>query len=136
MASESLSDDGLSSMIDTLCQVEKVADEILLDKAELVQMDKRRQENRQALRNLQKYHNTNNDIMSKKVYLSFGRTFVRLPTDKARKLIENDQQVLDEEIRQTRAGLRPKMEKLYELEQSDEALKTLAAFKLDPVNSG
>uniref|UniRef100_A0A915L5J3 P53 and DNA damage-regulated protein 1 n=1 Tax=Romanomermis culicivorax TaxID=13658 RepID=A0A915L5J3_ROMCU len=130
-AAAQLVDRELSELTDLLERIESIGDEILLDKKELVHLDEKRQSNRECIRSLTKLDG-NSSI--KKVYLNFAKTFVRLPVEKSKKLIEHDQKIIAEEIDRVNNGLKEKLDTLYRLENRQDDLASTAAFKLRPVN--
>merc|ERR1711872_970139 len=74
-----------------MAEVEELADEILTDKAQIVDCDKKRNANREALRALKK--NADND----KEWFCIGNLFVKLSHSAAVDIIENDQIALNEQ---------------------------------------
>jgi len=100
-----------------LVEAEEIAEEILSDKQQIVDFDKRRNVNREALRSLK-------DSKDNKTWLCSGADlFIKLPTDGARKIIEKDQRTLDEEINKLRDQLKVKTSKLSEIEGTEDSTK-------------
>ncbi|XP_075216477.1 pdrg1 prefoldin-like subunit [Lycorma delicatula] len=89
--------------------VEEQAEEILRDRSEIVALDRRRNGNREALRALQKQN-------SKSTWFALGSMLVKLPVDKAKNLLEKDQQVTSSEINKLRSDLKVKVNDLRDLE--------------------
>lgn len=92
-----------------LVAVEKLAEEILADKREIVVLDKRRNENREALRNLTK-------STQKKCWLTVGSVLIKHDSDSAKNLIESDQKQLNIDINILRSNLKLKVNDLRDLE--------------------
>lgn len=67
----------------SLVQIEAAAQEVLITKDELVELDFRRQKTREALRALK-----NNIGSLEKTWMSFGGMFVKMTTKKAMNLLE------------------------------------------------
>ncbi|KAI8640961.1 hypothetical protein BD408DRAFT_223466 [Parasitella parasitica] len=65
----------------TLAAKEHLAEEILVNKQAVVDYDRKRNSNREALSSLKKTHDT-------KTWTFFGDMFIKLPTEKTKALIE------------------------------------------------
>ncbi|KAJ1122965.1 hypothetical protein NDU88_001438 [Pleurodeles waltl] len=118
-----------------LQEVEERAEEVLADKQQIVDLDIKRNQNREALRALQR------DLGSpEKVMVCFGNMFIKFPKTKTTEMIKKDQQQLDEEINKLRKQLKVKVNNLYEAQgkpelkgfnlnaMSKEEMKALNAF--------
>ncbi|XP_073812245.1 pdrg1 prefoldin-like subunit [Musca autumnalis] len=81
--------------MEILKTTEEVADKVLVNKQELVALDKRRQQNREAIRELEK----NSEKSEKKVWTTIGSMLVKLDKDKALELLKKDQQQIEREIK-------------------------------------
>lgn len=92
-----------------LVPVEELAEDILRDKAEIVAIDKRRNENREGIRALI-------NSKEKKVWMAVGPSLVRLPIEKAKCMLQDDMKVADVEINKLRSELKVKVNKLRDLE--------------------
>ncbi|XP_026764371.1 p53 and DNA damage-regulated protein 1 [Galleria mellonella] len=92
-----------------LVLVEKLAEEILCDRREIVLLDKRRNQNREALRNLTKSN-------QQKCWLTVGSVLIKHNTEVARSLLEKDQKQLDIDINKLRCDLKVKVNNLRDLE--------------------
>ncbi|KXJ17853.1 p53 and DNA damage-regulated protein 1 [Exaiptasia diaphana] len=90
--------------------MEELAAEILTDKQQIIELDRKRNCNREALRALK--HKKKAD----KSWLCFGNTFLKLSDSSAKNMIEEDQKTVNEEISSLRTQLKPKVTKLHELE--------------------
>lgn len=71
----------VSKPLELLIETERVADQILQNKQEIVELDKRRQSNREAKRGLEKPDD-------KKAWITVGPMLVKMTKDKAVKLLE------------------------------------------------
>lgn len=108
-----------------LQEVEERAEEVLADKQQIVDLDIKRNQNREALRALQR------DLgSSEKVMVCFGDMFIKFPKTKTTEMIQKDQQRLDEEIGKLRNQLKVKVNKLYEAQGKPE----LKGFNLNAMS--
>ncbi|XP_029466886.1 p53 and DNA damage-regulated protein 1 [Rhinatrema bivittatum] len=92
-----------------LQEVEERAEEILTDKQQIVDLDLKRNQNREALRALQRESAQNDTAM-----VCFGNMFIQFPKSKMKEMIQKDQEHLDEEIAKLRKELKIKVNYLYE----------------------
>ena len=111
-------------MIEHLSEIEKVAEDILADRQQMVDLDKKRQQAREAIRSISK------DKKSKKQWVCFGNMFLKLPSDKAKRAMDKDFDQLDEEISNLRQNLKPKVSKLRDLELKDD----IKGYSLNPLS--
>uniref|UniRef100_A0A1A9WMW3 Uncharacterized protein n=1 Tax=Glossina brevipalpis TaxID=37001 RepID=A0A1A9WMW3_9MUSC len=81
--------------LEIIKSTEETADKILMNKQELIALDKRRQQNREAIRELQKNHE---DKEEKKVWITVGSMLLKMPREKALNLLKNDQVEIEREI--------------------------------------
>lgn len=72
-------------IVEIIRSTEGVADKILMNKQELVELDKRRQQTREAIRELEK-HVTKDE---KKVWITVGSMLVKMEREKALTLLKN-----------------------------------------------
>ncbi|EMP33240.1 p53 and DNA damage-regulated protein 1 [Chelonia mydas] len=82
---------------------------------QIVDLDLKRNQNREALRALQK-----DPDPSEKAMVCFGNMFIQLPNSKTKEMIQKDQEHLDEEINQLRKELRVKVNRLFEAQGKPE----------------
>ncbi|CAH0600515.1 unnamed protein product [Chrysodeixis includens] len=92
-----------------LVSVEKLAEEILSDKREIVMLDRRRNHNREALRDLSK-------SAQQKCWVTIGSVLIKHNLEAARSLLEADQKQLNIDINKLRSDLRVKVNNLRDLE--------------------
>lgn len=107
-----------------LTQVEEVAEDILSDKQQLIDLDRRRQKTREAIRVIQK------DKTTEKTWVCFGNQFIKLPKQKTKKLLEKDFDELDNQISDVRKQLKPKVSKLRDMEKRED----IKGFNLNPLS--
>ncbi|KAH8297439.1 hypothetical protein KR044_011864 [Drosophila immigrans] len=77
--------------VDIISQTEELADKILANKQELAVMDKRRQDNREALRLIEKSEEP-------KAWITVGSMLVKMKRDQAIQLLKKDQQQIEQQI--------------------------------------
>ncbi|KAF9795147.1 hypothetical protein SFRURICE_004519 [Spodoptera frugiperda] len=111
-------------MLEHLISVEKLANEILSDRHEIVMLDKRRNHNREALRDLSK-------SSQKKCWVTVGSVLVKHNLDDTRLLLENDQKQLTIDINKLRSDLKVKVNNLRDLEMQ----KPVPGLMLVPLSS-
>lgn len=92
-----------------LVSVEKLADEILSDKREIVMLDKRRNQNREALRDITK-------SCQNKCWVTVGSVLIKHNVAATKSLLEADQKQLNIDINKLRSDLRVKVNNLRDLE--------------------
>ncbi|XP_034352285.1 p53 and DNA damage-regulated protein 1 isoform X2 [Arvicanthis niloticus] len=108
-----------------LVEVEELAEAVLSDKRQIVDLDTKRNQNREGLRALQKNPNVSEDVM-----VCFGNMFIRMPHPKTKEMIQKDQEHLDKEIERLRSQLKVKVNRLFEAQGKPE----LKGFNLNPLN--
>lgn len=110
-------------ILNYMSEVEAVAEEILTSKQHMIELDKKRQKSREAIRVLQK------DKTSTKQWVCFGNMFIKMPSKETKLLLEKDFDQLDKEISETRQELKPKLRQLRDLENKDNP----KGFHLNPL---
>ncbi|XP_041060876.1 p53 and DNA damage-regulated protein 1 [Carcharodon carcharias] len=111
-------------VISYLTEVEELVESLLADKQQIVDLDVKRNRNREALRALQ-----NSTEQSGNVMVCFGNMFIKFPTSRTRDMIRKDQEQLDEEIRKLYNQLKVKVNRLNEAQGKPE----LKGFNLSPL---
>ncbi|XP_025913026.1 p53 and DNA damage-regulated protein 1, partial [Apteryx rowi] len=91
---------------------------------QIVDLDVKRNRNREALRALQKEPDADEEAM-----VCFGNMFIELPKAKTKEMMQKDQEHLDEEINKLRKELRGKVNRLFEAQGKAE----LKGFNLNPM---
>ncbi|CAJ1051875.1 p53 and DNA damage-regulated protein 1 [Xyrichtys novacula] len=113
-------------VLEHLTEVEEAAEDVLTTKQQIVDLDLKRNRNREALNALKtEMSNTEN------VKVCFGNIFIRFPNVKTREMIQRDQEQLDKEINDLRTGLRAKVNHLNEIQGKPE----LRGYNLSPLSS-
>ncbi|GLD67907.1 uncharacterized protein AKAME5_001923100 [Lates japonicus] len=107
-------------------EVEEGAEDILTAKQQIVDLDSRRNRNREALNALKTEMSD-----SEKVKVCFGNMFIKFPKSMTRQMIQRDQEQLEKEINNIREGLKAKVSCLNEMQGQPE----LRGYNLSPLSS-
>ncbi|XP_015254726.1 PREDICTED: p53 and DNA damage-regulated protein 1 [Cyprinodon variegatus] len=117
-----------------LTEVEEAAEDVLTTKQQIIDLDLKRNQNREALSALK--HEVSD---SEKVKVCFGNMFIKFPKSKTREMIQRDQEQLDKEISDLRKALKAKVNSLNEMQGNPElrgySLSPLSAQELKAINS-
>jgi len=95
----------------------------LTDRQTIIDLDRTRNGNREALRHLKKQE-------QKKSWIVMGSTFFKLETDSVETILNEDQERLDKEINGLRDNLKKKMDRIKDLE----GRPALKGFDLKPLS--
>ncbi|XP_034440257.1 p53 and DNA damage-regulated protein 1 isoform X1 [Hippoglossus hippoglossus] len=109
-----------------LTEVEEAAEDVLTTKQQIVDLDSKRNKNREALTALKTEMSD-----SKKVKVCFGNMFIKFPKSKTREMIEKDQEQLEKEINDLRKELKSKVNHLNEMQGNPE----LRGYNLSPLST-
>ncbi|XP_044155252.1 p53 and DNA damage-regulated protein 1 [Bufo gargarizans] len=118
--------EGPEKVLAYLQEVERKAEDVLVDRRQIVDLDIKRNQNREALRALGR-----DPSQSGPVTVCFGDMFINLPIDKTKEMIHRDQEQLEAEIKNLRSQLKVKVNQLYEAQGKPE-LKGFSLVPLDP----
>ncbi|KAM8913444.1 p53 and DNA damage-regulated protein 1 [Spinachia spinachia] len=113
-------------VLEYLTEVEEAAEDVLTTKQQIVDLDTKRNSNREAL-NALKNEMSNTD----KVKVCFGSLFIKLPKSQTRDMIQKDQEQLDKEINDLRAGLKAKVNRLNVMQGKPQ----LKGYNLSPLSA-
>ncbi|XP_003973053.1 p53 and DNA damage-regulated protein 1 [Takifugu rubripes] len=113
-------------VLEFLTQVEETAEDVLSTKQQIVDLDSKRNRNREALSAIK-----NEMSDTEKVKVCFGSIFIKFPKLKTTEMIHKDQQQLDEEIKALRKGLKEKVNRLNEIQGKPE----LKGYRIAPLSS-
>ncbi|CAN9512148.1 unnamed protein product [Ophioblennius macclurei] len=116
----------MADVLGYLSEVEEAAEDLLTSRRQIVDLDAKRNRNREAL-NTFKHELADTD----KVKVCFGNMFIKFPKSKAREMIQKDQEQLDKEINDLHKELKAKMNCLNELQGKPE----LRGYNLSPLSS-
>ena len=96
-------------------ELEQAGEEVLSTKQEIVDLDRKRNQNREALTAMK-----NDSDSSDKQWIVMGNCFFKLPRNHVKELLQKDQERLDEGIEKLRSDLKDKVNNLRDKEgQSD-----------------
>ena len=110
LATMATAERALPVYLQTLKQSESLGEEILADQQQIVELDARRQTNRQAVRAVV------DEKKEKKMWCLMGSEFVKVEKGVLEAWLRNDQGVLDKEINSLRDGMKDKVSDLKRLE--------------------
>ncbi|KAJ6225671.1 hypothetical protein RDWZM_004216 [Blomia tropicalis] len=113
------------NVIDLLRKSEVLGEKVLRDRDEVVQMDRIRNKNREALNALK------NKAEDDSVYLCTGNMFFKHRIKTARKLIQDDQTNVNDHIETLRRQIKNNVQKLQEIEDKGEEF---SKFNLNPLS--
>ncbi|XP_030633736.1 p53 and DNA damage-regulated protein 1 [Chanos chanos] len=119
-------DDSAQRVLAYLTEVEEAAEDVLADKQQIVDLDLKRNRNREALNALR-----NDRSLNDKANVCFGNMFIRLPKEKTKTMIQKDQEQIDKEISELRKRLKAKVNHLNELQGKPE----LKGYNLSPLSN-
>jgi chaperonin cofactor prefoldin len=102
----------MDALVGALSESERLGSEIIAKRAEIVELDRRRNKNREALRSMMKAEKAKQE----KIYLCSGNMFIKTPIVKAKDLIEIDQKDLDQNINTLRDEIKETTEELRKFE--------------------
>ncbi|ORX76755.1 hypothetical protein BCR32DRAFT_329212 [Anaeromyces robustus] len=112
---------------------ERLAEDIMVDKQLVVDLDRKRNQNREALGKLKKDKHLKNE---KKAWIILDDMFIRLPKETIEKNIKSDQEKLDKEINSLRDSIRDRAVELGGMEYvNGEDNRKIEAFKLKGMSS-
>ncbi|XP_019365528.1 PREDICTED: p53 and DNA damage-regulated protein 1 [Gavialis gangeticus] len=113
-----------AAVLRCVAEVEVLAEEALAARQQIVDLDVKRNRNREALRTLHKDPRPDGNVM-----VCFGNMFIQLPKSTTKEMMQKDQEHLDEEINNLRKELRVKVNHLFEAQGKAE----LKGFNLNPM---
>ncbi|XP_017288901.1 p53 and DNA damage-regulated protein 1 [Kryptolebias marmoratus] len=120
--------------LEYLTEVEEAAEDVLSTKQQIVDLDMKRNRNREALHALK--HEMPDE---EKVKVCFGNMFIKFSKSKTQEMIQKDQEQLEKEINDLRRELKAKVKCLNDTEGKPELrgynLSPLSADELKAVNS-
>jgi len=100
--------------------LESAGEKVLSDRQEVVDLDRRRNSNRQAIRALQQSSKAQYKGDLSKTWIAVGNTFLKIPTSNAKNMLESDQKLLDISVNKLRSKLKDDVNRLRDLEGKEE----------------
>ena len=119
-----------SELLTALTDIEIAAEEVLSSKQEIVDLDRKRNSNREAIRALEKEEKNHYKGANSKAWLAMGNSFFRLPVRNAIGMLQTDQKQLDISVNKLRSDLKDKVNTLRDKEGKEE----LKGFGLVPLS--
>nr|ALS04393.1 p53 and DNA damage-regulated protein 1 [Acartia pacifica] len=117
--------------------LETAGEKVLTIRQEVVDLDRRRNSNREAIRSLKNMSKVK-DMSSEKVWIAVGNTFLHIPFTLAEERLEQDQKALDISINKLRSRLKDRVNDLRDIEGKKElqgfGLKALDRHELEMVH--
>nr|XP_019556336.2 p53 and DNA damage-regulated protein 1-like [Aedes albopictus] len=114
-------------MTEILQETERVADQVLMRKQELIALDKRRQETREAIRTIRKSFPREDS----KVWITVGSMLMKQKQPKALELLQKDADQIEEEIK----TIRNEQKVLVNRQRDLELESPLRGFDLKPMSA-
>ncbi|XP_054164761.1 telomere length regulation protein TEL2 homolog [Oppia nitens] len=121
-------DSNVDQVLNALQKVEEVAEDILRSKQEIIDLNVKLNNNREALNVLKRHEDFKHE--SNKLWLCFGNSFIKTSVKSAKSLITEDHNQLNKQINDLRDDLKPKVDQLRQLEGKEE----LKGFNLKPLD--
>ena len=113
---------GNDKLLVYLKEVELAAEDVLSDKQEIVDLDRKRNLNREALRAIDKSCKAHWQGDASKTWLALGNSFLKVPSKTAIAMLEEDQVKLDSEINILRSEIKVKVNTLREKQGQEQVL--------------
>lgn len=109
-----------NARLERMQKVELLGEEVLTDRQQMVELDRRRNKNREALAALRRIDREKGKeaAASQKHWVCMGETFTKYDQPSARSMLEADQTRLDAEIDRLRSEVKRKTSQLCELDPS------------------
>lgn len=114
-----------TKITEILLETERVGDRVLALKQELINLDKRRQETREAIRTVQKHFSED-----QKLWITVGSMLMKMPRAKALELLAKDAAQIETEIGQLRTEQKVLVSRQRDLEHE----QPLRGFDLKPLS--
>ncbi|KAK2153204.1 hypothetical protein LSH36_304g02053 [Paralvinella palmiformis] len=108
-------------VIETITAIEEMAEDVLADRRQMIELDRKRQKMREAASfNFSFSRSLRKDKTKQKKWVCFGNMFVKLSKQQTVCLVDKEFDSLDEEICNIRTGIRAKVNKLRDSESKEE----------------
>lgn len=117
----------VNDVLGLLRKSESLGENVLRNRDEIVQMDRIRQKNREALNELKKVATTESGV-----YLCVGNMFIKHSIKQATDLIQKDQKDVNNNIEELRQKIKRNVQNLYEIQNQGEDVNI---YNLNPLSS-
>ncbi|KAJ2499845.1 hypothetical protein GGH96_003188 [Coemansia sp. RSA 1972] len=115
-------------------KIEALAEDILTDRQLAIDYDRKRQENREALRRLREQQKNKPASRRATTTVNMGDFFIVVPTTKAVEMVDGAQKELEGAIDDVQQRLKAKVQKLGELEGNDHMVATAKSMGLKSIS--
>ncbi|KAJ2838151.1 hypothetical protein J3B01_001604 [Coemansia erecta] len=115
-------------------KIEALAEDILTDRQLAIDYDRKRQENREALRRLHEQQKNKPTSRRATTTVNMGDFFIVVPTTKAAEMVDGAQKELEGAIDDVQQRLKAKVQKLGELEGNDHMVATAKSMGLKSIS--
>jgi hypothetical protein len=107
-------------LVHQLMEAERLGEDVLTERSQMVELDRRRNLNREALAALRREDRTlgKEVAAAQKHWICMGDMFMRQPHGSAREMLEADQARIEKETEALRASVKRKSSKLCEIDPS------------------
>ncbi|KAJ3436609.1 p53 and DNA damage-regulated protein [Anaeramoeba flamelloides] len=112
-----------------LCNIEQLAEEVLTEKQQIIDFDKKRQSNHESLAKLTKKKQLLEN--NRKIWLCLGDFFMKVESKKAVELIKTDQKQFNSEIKNLNTSIKKKSQEIFKLQGK---ANLVAGFNLKPID--
>ena len=114
-----------ATIVERLTKAERLGEEVLAERQQQIELDRRRNQNREALaafRRMEREATADDsaaaDASSEKHWMCMGDLFMRRPRGTARQMLEEDQRRIERELEALRVSVKRKSSQLCELDPS------------------
>nr|ACO14741.1 p53 and DNA damage-regulated protein 1 [Caligus clemensi] len=125
---------GDDKILTQIMEVEEAAERLLSTRREIIDLDRRRQSNREALVGLRKVKANHWAGEAAESWLALGNTFICLPLERSIPLLEQDAIRFDSEINKQRSDLKVHLHDLNDKEGGGVLSKSLLGMDLNPLS--
>lgn len=129
-------DDGMKKLLDHVTVIELHAQDLLEEKQNLIEFNKKLNQTREALNSLKRPNSA--QVTSNKTWTCYGNTFIKLPNQALRENLERNMTELTQQISDTRDLLKEKLNKVRDVEGKSRAagfdLKGLSQEEIKSIN--
>mmetsp|Transcript_20995 Transcript_20995/g.64185 ORF Transcript_20995/g.64185 Transcript_20995/m.64185 type:complete len:181 (-) Transcript_20995:623-1165(-) len=102
-----------------LTRVERIAEDVLAERQQMIELDRRRNHNREALAALRRIERQGKSVaVATKHWICLGDVFMKRPHVSTKEMLEEDGRRLDREIEALRESVKKKTSELCELDPS------------------
>mgnify|MGYP001797424824 FL=1 len=117
-------------LLEHLTELELSAQDLLEERQSVINLDRKRNQTREARTALRKVINNKSPLDGNKTWVCYGNTFIKMKNDSVVKMLDDSHKKLDDDIKSTRDGLRTKLNKVREIEGKSHA----AGFNLQALS--